>query len=132
MTPVWLVVRAGLRARWRSWLVLAVLTGLAGGLVTAVAAGARRTDAAYPALVAWMAVILAAVALAVGIPVGLLCGSQAWRFFAGQLGISDVTRTPVLSFVLLAVAGLALAVAIALVPGISAGRIRPADALRAE
>ena len=53
MTVVALVVRAGLRARWRSWLVLAVLTGLAGGLVTAVAAGARRTDAAYPALVAW-------------------------------------------------------------------------------
>jgi putative ABC transport system permease protein len=84
------------------------------------------------ATVSWMAVTLAAVALAVGIPVGLLCGSQAWRFFAGQLGISDVSRTPVLSFVLLAVAGLALAVAIAAVPGISAGRIRPADALRAE
>ena len=84
------------------------------------------------ATVSWMAVTLAAVALAVGIPVGLLCGSQAWRFFAGQLGISDVTRTPVLSFVLLAVAGLALAVAIASVPGISASRIRPADALRAE
>ncbi|MGH3272383.1 MAG: FtsX-like permease family protein [Trebonia sp.] len=84
------------------------------------------------ATVSWMAVTLAAVALAVGIPVGLLCGTQAWRFFARQLGISDVTRTPVLSFVLLAVAGLALAVAIASVPGISASRIRPAGALRAE
>jgi ABC-type lipoprotein release transport system permease subunit len=84
------------------------------------------------ATVSWMAVTLAAVALAIGIPVGLLCGSQAWRFFTGQLGIIDVTRTPVLSFVLLAVAGLALAVAIASVPGIFAGRIRPADALRAE
>jgi hypothetical protein len=84
------------------------------------------------ATVSWMAVTLAAVALAVGIPVGLLCGSQAWRFFAGQLGISDVARTPALSLVLLAVAGLGLAVAIALVPGISASRIRPADALRAE
>jgi ABC-type lipoprotein release transport system permease subunit len=84
------------------------------------------------ATVSWMAVTLAAVALVVGIPVGLLCGRQAWRFFAGQLGISDVARTPVLSLVLLAVAGLALAVAIAFVPGISAGRIRPADALRAE
>jgi putative ABC transport system permease protein len=84
------------------------------------------------ATVSWMAVTLAAVALAVGIPVGLLCGSQAWRFFTGQLGIIDVTRTPVLSLVLLAVVGLALAVAIASVPGVSAGRIRPADALRAE
>jgi hypothetical protein len=82
--------------------------------------------------VSWMAVTLAAIALTVGIPVGLLCGRQAWRFFAGQLGISDVARGPVLSFALLAVAGLALAVAIAFVPGISASRIRPADALRAE
>jgi hypothetical protein len=29
------------------------VAGLVSGLVTAVAAGARRTDAAYPALVAW-------------------------------------------------------------------------------
>ncbi|HEX3713939.1 MAG TPA: FtsX-like permease family protein [Trebonia sp.] len=55
MSAVWLVVRAGLRSRWRSWLALAVVAGLAGGLVTAVAAGARRTDAAYPALVTWTA-----------------------------------------------------------------------------
>ena len=53
MTAVWMVVRAGLRRRWRSWLALAVLAGLSGALVTAVAAGARRTDAAYPGLVAW-------------------------------------------------------------------------------
>ena len=53
MTGVWLFVRAGLRARWRSWLALALVAGVAGGLVSALAAGARRTDAAYPALVAW-------------------------------------------------------------------------------
>lgn len=53
MTPVWMFFRAELRRRWRSWLVLALLSGLVGGLVTAVAAGARRTDAAYPALVSW-------------------------------------------------------------------------------
>jgi hypothetical protein len=52
---VWLVIRTLLRARWRSWLVLAVLAGLAGGMVIAVAAGARRTDAAYPSLIAWSA-----------------------------------------------------------------------------
>jgi ABC-type lipoprotein release transport system permease subunit len=55
MIAVWLVVRAELRLRWRSWLALAMVAGLAGGLVTGVAAGARRTDAAYPALVAWSA-----------------------------------------------------------------------------
>ena len=55
VAAVWLVVRTGLRARWRSWLVLAVLAGLAGGMVIAVAAGARRTDAAYPSLIAWSA-----------------------------------------------------------------------------
>jgi hypothetical protein len=55
MAAVWLVIRTLLRARWRSWLVLAVLAGLAGGMVIAVAAGARRTDAAYPSLIAWSA-----------------------------------------------------------------------------
>jgi hypothetical protein len=37
---------AELRARWRTWLTLAVLAGVAGGLVVAAAAGARRTDSA--------------------------------------------------------------------------------------
>jgi hypothetical protein len=40
--------RAELRDRWRSWLVLAALAGLAGGVVLAALAGARRTDSAYP------------------------------------------------------------------------------------
>jgi hypothetical protein len=55
MGAVWLVVRAGLRSHWRPWLTLAVMVALVGGLVMAVAAGARRSDAAYPALVAWSA-----------------------------------------------------------------------------
>ena len=46
MAAVWIRLRAELRSRWRAWLALAVLAGLAGGLVTAVAAGARRTDSA--------------------------------------------------------------------------------------
>jgi len=53
MTAVWMFFRAELRRRWRTWLLLALVAGLVGGLVIAVAAGARRTDAAYPALVAW-------------------------------------------------------------------------------
>jgi FtsX-like permease family/MacB-like periplasmic core domain len=37
-----------LRASWRGWAALALLTGLAGGAVLAATAGARRTDSAYP------------------------------------------------------------------------------------
>jgi hypothetical protein len=39
--------RAELRTRWRSWLALALLIGLAGGAVITLAAGAVRTDTAY-------------------------------------------------------------------------------------
>src|SRR5262245_45926938 len=35
-----------LRSHWRSWRTVAVLTGLAGGVLIAAAAGARRTDSA--------------------------------------------------------------------------------------
>ncbi len=35
-------------ARWKGWAVLVLLVGLAGGVVLTAAAGARRTDTAYP------------------------------------------------------------------------------------
>jgi ABC-type lipoprotein release transport system permease subunit len=47
------VLRAEFRRRWRTWLMLALIAGLFAGAVQAAAAGARRTDAAYPSLVAW-------------------------------------------------------------------------------
>ena len=47
MTPVLVRVRADLRARWRAWLGLTLIMGIAGGAVIAAAAGARRTDSAY-------------------------------------------------------------------------------------
>jgi len=53
MTPVWLSLRAGLRRGWRAWLALALLLGLMGGVVLTAAAGARRTDTAYPRLLRW-------------------------------------------------------------------------------
>ncbi len=47
-------VRVGvdLRRRWASWLALAALIGVFAGGVMAIAAGARRTDTAYPRLLA--------------------------------------------------------------------------------
>lgn len=43
-----MLLQGGLRHRWRSWLVLALLTGLVIGLVLAGAATARRTATAFP------------------------------------------------------------------------------------
>ena len=46
----WLVVRSVLRRRWRSLLAVAVIVGVAGGLVLTALAGARRTESALPRL----------------------------------------------------------------------------------
>jgi ABC-type antimicrobial peptide transport system permease subunit len=53
MATVWLELRADLRQRWRALLSLALLLGLIGGVVLTAAAGARRTDTAYPRLLSW-------------------------------------------------------------------------------
>ena len=48
MGGAWLIVRADLRRRWRATLAMALLIGLVCGVVLVSAAGARRTDTAYP------------------------------------------------------------------------------------
>jgi hypothetical protein len=48
---VWLVFGAELRRRWRSWLVLAGLIAVVGGLVLGAAAAGRRTATAFPRFV---------------------------------------------------------------------------------
>jgi len=47
-----LVFQAGARRRWRSWLAIAVLISVVGGLVLAAAAAGRRTENAFPRFVA--------------------------------------------------------------------------------
>src|SRR5512140_2061206 len=53
MGSTWLALRADLRVRWRALAGLALLLGLIGGVVLTAAAGARRTDTAYPRLLRW-------------------------------------------------------------------------------
>jgi putative ABC transport system permease protein len=81
--------------------------------------------------ISWQASTLTAVALGLGIPLGIVCGRVAWRLFAGQLGIPPVVVLPVIVLVVVP-AALALAVAVAAVPGESAARARPAEILRSE
>jgi ABC-type antimicrobial peptide transport system permease subunit len=53
MATVWLVLRADARRRWRALLSLTLLLGITGGVVLTAAAGAQRTDTAYPRLLRW-------------------------------------------------------------------------------
>ena len=53
MAAVWMRARAELRRRWRATLLLAMLVGLAGGVVLAALAGARRTDSAVDRFLAY-------------------------------------------------------------------------------
>ena len=51
MAAVWYRFRAELRTRWVATLVLAVLVGVAAGVVLTAVAGARRTASAYDRMV---------------------------------------------------------------------------------
>ena len=83
MTAVWIRFRAELRSRWRGWLALALLVGLVGGLVIAVAAAARRTDTAVTRTLA------AARAADAGVSSGDLVG--------GTVDLAEVERLPQVS-----------------------------------
>ena len=48
VTAIWVRAFAEVRARWRTWLGLALIVGVGGGIVLAALAGARRTESAYP------------------------------------------------------------------------------------
>ena len=76
MGAVWLRVRAQLRGRVRTTILLVVFAGLAGGIVLAAVAGARRTDAALPRFLAYHQVIDASV--------DFLQGHEASVDLAGQ------------------------------------------------
>ncbi|HEX3713940.1 MAG TPA: ABC transporter permease [Trebonia sp.] len=52
MNPALALAAHKLRAGWRAWAALALLTALAGGVVLTAVAGAIRTDTAYPRFLA--------------------------------------------------------------------------------
>src|SRR6266704_5367125 len=52
MRAVWLVLVAGFRRQWRSWVLLGLLIAVASGFVLASTAAGRRTDTAFPRYVA--------------------------------------------------------------------------------
>jgi len=80
----------------------------------------------------WQALTLAGIALAAGIPVGIICGRLCWQLFAHQLGIVPVTAVPLAALSIMAACWLAAATAIAALPGGAATRNPPARVLHSE
>jgi ABC-type lipoprotein release transport system permease subunit len=114
---------------------------LAHTLVTAV--GRRRRELAILktlgftrsqvlSAVAWQATALALLGLLVGLPLGIAAGRWAWTLFAEDLGVVPEPVTPLVPILLVIPATILLATLIALLPGRSAARTRPALVLRAE
>ena len=83
-------------------------------------------------MVAWEASALAAAALLVGLPLGVLAGRWAWALFAASAGVSGVADVPVPLILLAVPVTLVLANLIAAEPGWDAARVRPASILRTE
>jgi ABC-type lipoprotein release transport system permease subunit len=117
MATVWLELRADLRQRWRALLSLALLLGLIGGVVLTAAAGARRTDTAYPRLLSW----------ANATQVDLLPAANGFPadYYAALAKLPQVAQLAIP--VTLLIANLSAAW-----PGWTAARLRPALVLRTE
>ena len=99
---------------------LAVLraVGIAGG-------GVRR-------IVSVQALVVSAMGLVVGVPLGIIIGRVAWMSVARGLGVVVHTSVPVLWLLAIVVAVIAVDLVSSLLPARSAARLRPAETLRSE
>src|SRR5205814_5871453 len=82
--------------------------------------------------VAWQATTIAAIALLIGLPIGVAAGRWAWRVFAAQLGVLPEPAVPLTTILIAIPAALALANLIAAAPGRAAARTQSATVLRTE
>ena len=78
----------------------------------------------------WQGLALAAAALIVGIPIGLVLGRGAWTIFADELGVANDATLPIRAVLLAIPVTLAIAALVAVVPARLARRTRPASVLR--
>jgi hypothetical protein len=120
--------------------LLAIAT-LAHTLITAIRR--RRRDLAILKMmgfvprqvrlaVASQATTFVAVALLIGLPLGIALGRTIWTVFADQLGAVAEPVYPSLSLLMIVPAAIVLANVIAIAPGFIAARTKPAVVLRAE
>ena len=82
--------------------------------------------------VACQATTIAAIALLIGLPVGIAGGRWAWHYLATQLGVLPEPAIPLTTIIITIPAALVLANLIATAPGQAAARTQPATILRTE
>lgn len=122
--------------------ILALLAGVAVSFVLMAGVRARRRELALlrtfgfsrrdvAASLLWQSSTTAALALLVGVPLGVVAGRLAWTALAESIGVVAQPRIP-LSIVAVVAAVVVLANLAAVVPGAMAARIRPSVALKAE
>jgi hypothetical protein len=127
--------------------VLAVLLAALGvavlGQLVVVSSRRRRHDFAIlkalgllrrqvSEVTAWQVSTLAALALLIGLPLGVAVGRWSWQLFGKGLGIPADAIVPVPLVLLMVPAVILIANAVALWPGRSAARVSPAQVLRVE
>ena len=92
--------------------------------------GMQRRD--LRAVVRWQEAAIAAVAVAIGIPAGLLIASVAWSAVTTATGVLDETVAPSLVIVIVAAVAVALTQLVAALAGQWATRAHPAAGLRTD
>jgi ABC-type antimicrobial peptide transport system permease subunit len=99
-------------------------------LATLRALGLRQVE--LGAIVAAQAAFLALVALAIGLPLGIVAGRVAWSLYADNSGFISVVRVPLLALLTVGLLTVLVAELCAAVPARVAARTRPATLLRTE
>jgi len=82
--------------------------------------------------VAWQATTVVALALLIGLPLGIAAGRTVWVLFADDLGVVAEPWLPVLAVALMVPLTVLIANLVAAVPAWVAARTRPAVVLRSE
>jgi hypothetical protein len=122
-------------------LALLALATVAHALVTAVRRRRREfamletlgfTRRQVSASVAWQATTVAVIALAVGVPLGIVLGRAGWTALANDLGIVPEPVVPVVGILIAVPVVVLLVNLVAYLPGRLASRISPAAVLREE
>jgi ABC-type lipoprotein release transport system permease subunit len=123
--------------------VVALLGSVAAGHALLLTVRRRRQDLAVlrvfglqprqaGRIIVWQAATLAVIALAVGLPLGLLLGGRVWTAIAGSSNVVVRVDVSWLGLAVLAAGAMAIPALLSIWPARRAACLRPTEALRAE